>query len=91
MSRKKTPRPDLIDNMHPLAWLIDVIQNSPVELAKLSKVPVNTIYVYAGRARRDKKLLLPPALTVALCRALDWPMYNFRPDLWPDRTWRMPS
>lgn len=58
-------------------------------LSRVLELELNTVYVYAKRAR-EGQFQLEPHLVLKICRA--WPeevLNDYRPDIWPDRRWRL--
>jgi hypothetical protein len=57
-------------------------------IARQLKVTPQTLLIWKDKAEKDRNFLLPGEQVPALSKALGIAPYYFRPDLWPNETWR---
>ena len=93
--RDRVKLPSVIDGVrttkHPLVYALDCASELGVtsaDVARSLKVTPQTLHIWKGRARRNRNFLMPSEQIPALSVALGIAPYYFRPDLWPELTWR---
>jgi hypothetical protein len=76
---------------HPLVWALEDASDLGLTLADVARkmnVTPQTLWIWKERAKKNRNFLLPAEQIKALSEATGVPPYYFRPDLWPNPTWR---
>lgn len=58
------------------------------DVARHMNVTPQTLWIWKNRAKQSRHFLLPAEQVPALSKVLGIPAFYFRPDLWPNVTWR---
>lgn len=76
---------------HTLVWAMKDAMDlgaTKAEVARALEVTPQTLFIWMERAKNERHFLLPAEQVPALSLKLGVPPYYFRPDLWPNPTWR---
>ena len=76
---------------HPLVWALADAYDLGFTLADIARkmnVTPQTLHIWKTHALKNRNFLLPAAQIKALSEATGVAPYYFRPDLWPNPTWR---
>jgi hypothetical protein len=76
---------------HPLIWGLQEVYDiggADADIARTMGVAPQTFHIWKNRAKSERNFLLPAEQIPALSQALGIAPYYFRPDLWPNATWR---
>ena len=93
-SKVKLPATKLDDSRttkHPLVWALEEASDLGLTLADVARkmnVTPQTLWIWKNRAQKNRNFLLPAEQIRALSEATGVAPYYFRPDLWPNPTWR---
>ena len=76
---------------HPLVWALSDALDLGLTLADVARrmnVTPQTLHIWKTNAAKNRNFLLPAEQIKALSLATGVAPYYFRPDLWPNPTWR---
>jgi hypothetical protein len=80
-----------MNDRHPLLDAFDICLGqgmTKTELARGIKVTPQSLNTWKVNCEVDRDFLMPAETAYRIAKITGQPLRNYRPDLWPDATWR---